>query len=155
MKASLVRVLGCMLLAAVVALVGCATPKKQVEPAVMFEPDMSEPTLPIFQREAIVIQAEQSKPVVEAPARGSVASIINKLPKNPYTRYLSEENAYSFYLGGVLSAKYKPGGGLLVKEATSDDSGIICQFDESSADTVTIDQACTTLMFTLDDELSD
>lgn len=155
MKISRVNISGCLSLVMVVVLIGCATPIKQPEPVVMFEPDMSEPTLPIFPRKPLTIKTEQSKPLAEIPARGSVASIINKMPKNPYTRYLSAEGAYSFYVGGVLSAKYKPGDGLLVKDAKTDDTGITCQFDEVAIDTKNIKAACTELMFTLDDELGD
>jgi len=138
----------------------CATTSEPVktEPVAAVTPDNSQPSTPIG---AFVVEAPTppiAKPVA-LPERGSVASVVKKMESSPYTLYWKENDSYSYYVGGLLDAEYKPGAGLTIQEAKGDDSGVTCKFDEngtlSGAGDPKSDQACSKLMFTLDDELSD
>jgi len=147
-----------------ILLSACATTtatKTPAAPVAAATPDVSQPTSPIG---AFVIEAPESEPAkaIPLPARGSVASVVEKMESSPYTLYWKEDASYSYYVGGVLDAEYKPGAGLTVQEAKADDTGITCKFDAEgnlSTATVRVDQksseVCSQLMFTLDDELSD
>ena len=84
------------------------------------------------------------------------------MENSPYTLYWKDNNPYSYYVGGLLDAEYKPGAGLTVQEAKGDDSGISCQFtadgklkNAEGASDQKANEKCSKLMFTLDDELSD
>jgi len=139
----------------------CATtsePVKTAPVAAAITPDNSQPSTPIG---AFVVEAP--KPAIAKPEalpeRGSVASVIKKMETSPYTLYWKDNNSYSYYIGGLLDAEYQPGSGLTVQEAKGDDSGITCKFDDKGKLTASGDpksnKACSELMFTLDDELSD
>lgn len=139
----------------------CATtsePVKTAPVAAAVVPDNSQPTIPVA---ALVVEPPKPAPVEPEPLpeRGSVASVVKKMESSPYTLYWRDDNSYSYYIGGLLDAEYKPGAGLTVQEAKGDDSGITCKFDDkgklSGAGDPKSNKACSELMFTLDDELSD
>ena len=126
--------------------------------ATVTTPDNSQPTTPIG---AFVIEAPTpsiSEPIA-IPERGSVESVVKKMESSPYTLYWKENDSYSYYVGGLFDAEYKPGAGLTIQESKGDDTGITCKFNADgklggSGDEKS-NKACSQLMFTLDDELSD
>ena len=154
---------GLVAVSALGLLSACATtpapaPVQAAPVAAEIAPDNSQPTSPIG---AFVVEAPKpslAEPVA-IPERGSVASVVKKMETSPYTLYWKESDSYSYYVGGLFDAEYKAGSGLTVLEAVGDDTGITCKFDANgklggSGDEKS-NKACSALMFTLDDELSD
>jgi len=146
-----------------ILLSACATTKNptNVTSVVPLTPDTSDPTLPItlipiIDSDVAVIVREKPEEIEIEPLheRGSVESISRKMEGHPRTLYWGGKNTYSFYVGGILSAEYKPGEGLRIQEVKGDDSGVVCQFGETEAD-IQQNSACSQLMLTLDAELDD
>ncbi len=163
-----------------ILLSACATTKNppEVAPEASITPDTSDPTLPVailFTSDVpvsdvplplrLLIPVDENMDVVVRDQladieveplyeRGSVESVSDKMEGHPGTLYWGGKDTYSFYVGGVLSAEYKPGEGLRIQEVKGDDSGIVCQFGEKDAD-VQKSSACSQLMLTLDAELDD
>lgn len=117
------------------------------------------PTTVIVAGEALVA------PAAPAPAKkeGALATI-DKLEENPLTLYWRESNSYTYSVGSKLKAEYKPGEGLVLKEGREDGAALECKYsangkldttglDASGAETV--EKACTELMFSFDQQLSD
>ena len=161
------KAVGSLTIVSIILLSGCAaqsaSTKNASAEAALIAPaaDSSAPTLPE------VAAAPVIEPVIVAPKKtelkpetGSVASVLKKMETSPYTLYWRSKNTYSYYVGGLFDAEYKPGEGLIVKDESSGDASLTCKYDDAgSLGNVEKDQkmkeACGKLMFSLDNELSD
>jgi len=102
------------------------------------------------------------EPQEEDIKQGMFTSVIQKIGDNPLTLYWSGDQTYTFYIGGLMEAKYKPGDGLMIRE-DKDDTGLVCNFsdegklstDQNATATSTQKQKCGDLMFALDQQLTD
>ena len=142
---------------------GCATKPAETQTAeqqpVIEVPDQSQPNAP----SEIVVSHGQPKAEPEAgPVPGSVASVVKKMKKNPFSLYWREKNAYTFFIGNELNAEYDLDDNRLVIESVGGDQDLICTYDESG-ELRNIDgegaeeakKACADLMFTLDNEMDE
>jgi len=89
--------------------------------------------------------------------QGTFTSVVQKIGDNPLTLYWSGDQTYTFYIGGLMEAKYKPGDGLMIRE-DKEDTGVVCNFSDEgklSPDASAQKQKCGDLMFALDQQLTD
>jgi len=163
---SYIRVVSVIGVSSLLVISGCATTSKPVDKsdktAAVSEPDKSSPTVPVS---PIVVEAPKAPPKAPEPPPkpGSVASVLKKMESSAYTLYWREKDTYSYYIGGVIDAEYQPNKGLNVRVDQNDDQGLVCEYSEDGklSKFENIDsqdkaqEACSKLMFTLDDELSD
>lgn len=156
------RLIGIFSAASLALMAGCASQgpvasdQSQVEKAAI--EDTSSPAIPVTAAE-VVPPPEVKKEPDAPPAPGTVASVLKKMDQNPRTLYWKERNSYSYHVGGLVNAEYKPGEGLVVKSEQTDNA-VICEFNEAgtmvnaNAKPGEKDQ-CSELMFTLDTELGE
>lgn len=162
-----IQSVGCFAIGSLLTLSGCATNSANQSASaevlvVAPETDNSSPAMPAtLVGEPVIAQVKEEarKPDPE-PEAGSVASVLKKMETSPYTLYWREKNTYSYYVGGMFDAEYKPGTGLVVKDESSDDTTLTCRYDGGgslgeAAKDQKMKEACSKLMFTLDGELSD
>jgi len=167
-KNDFIQSVGYLSIVSLFVLTGCATqstpPQEASAEAVSIAPaatDSSAPTMPPAVAAAPVIEVQEAPKQPEPePEDGSVASIIKKMETSPYTLYWRGKNTYSYYVGGLIDAEYKPGEGLVVKAESPDDNGLTCKFDDNGSlsdaeKDKKMKEECSKLMFTLDSELSE
>jgi len=156
---------GCLTITSLLFLSGCATQatstNSATKPVAIAPADESVPTMPVAIA-ALVIEPEIETPKepVPEPEMGSVASVLKKMESSPYTLYWRGTDTYSYYVGGLFDAEYKPGVGLVVKDDLPDETSLTCKYDGSGSlgdagKDQKMKEACSKLMFTLDSELSD
>ena len=94
---------------------------------------------------------------VAASTEQGFAGTLKKLQENPFTLYWGKTNTYTFYIGGVLRADYKPGTSLVVRDDSGATNAVECNFAIDG--TLKSDQSakldCESLMFTLDLQLEE
>ncbi len=118
--------------------------------------DTSVPAAPVAVTAEMVVPPAEEKLADELPKTGSVASVLKKMDDNRFTLFWREKNTYTYHMGNVLDAEYKPGSGLVVKSET--DSAVVCEFNEQG-DLINVNAAldtqtkCNDLMFALDEDL--
>lgn len=161
------QLIGIVSAASLVIMTGCATQgsttnnsDSQAAQAATIPEDQSSPSIPVAATEVVPVEkAEEKKTPEQPPKPGSVASVLKKMNENPFTLYWREKNSYSYHIGSVLDAEYKPGEGLVVK-AKQEDTSIVCEFNEAGKlVNVNIKEGakdqCSEIMFTLDLELGE
>ena len=158
------QLIGLVSVTSLVILTGCATQGPTPDStnaqsaAVTSTPaDQSSPSIPVTA--ATVVPVEEKKVVATPPEPGSMASVVKKMNKNPFTLYWREKDSYSYHVGSSLDAEYKPGTGLTVKALQAEKS-VVCEFDSSgklvnAAKTPGSEDQCSKIMFTLDAELGE
>lgn len=90
---------------------------------------------------------------------------LKRMEKNPLTLYRSQRNAYTYYIGNVLEAEYKPERGLTLRNgANRTDNSLICKYNlEGGLNSASANpgqfadaqRACADLMFTFDKQLTE
>ena len=142
---------------------GCATKPADTQTAspqpVIEVPDQSQPTTP---RETVVAHGQPEAEPDAGPVPGSVASVVKKMEKNPFSLYWREKNSYTFFIGNELNAEYDLDENQLVIEDIGANQGLVCTYDESGElrkvegqDADAAKDACDKLMFTLDNEMEE
>lgn len=164
------KFIGSLAVASFFILPGCATQSPSNESssakAISIVPaDESTPNMPVVVAELVVDSVIETPKAPESePETGSVASILKKMETSPYTLYWRQKDTYSYYVGGLVDAKYQPGVGLVVKDDLPDETSITCKYDDAGSlggigkgepkKDQKIKEACSKLMFALDSELS-
>lgn len=106
---------------------------------------------------------EAEKAAAAAAENGTVPHVVDKLNKNKHTLYWRDKGTYSFYVGSVVRAEFKPGTGLTVTP-DNEEAGYECNYkadgalDTKGADaggSVKLKDQCKALMFTLEEQLGD
>ena len=142
---------------------GCATKPADTQTAspqpVIEVQDQSQPTTP---RETVVAHGQPEGEPDTGPVPGSVASVVKKMEKSPFSLYWRERNAYTFFIGNELNAEYDLDENQLVIEGIGADQGLVCTYDQSGElrkvegqDGEAAKDACEKLMFTLDNEMDE
>jgi|GEM_PF-6690520 len=111
-----------------------------------------------------VANKEAEKVAADAAPAGTLPSVVKKLNKNKNTLYWRDNNSYSFYVGSVVRAEFKPGSGLTVTP-DNEEAGYECHYQADGkldaaagadpAKTAALQDQCKTLMFTLEEQLGD
>ena len=110
-----------------------------------------------------VANKEAEKVAAAAAPAGTLPSVVKKLNKNKNTLYWRDNNSYSFYVGSVVRAEFKPGTGLTVTP-DNEEAGYECHYQADGklvaagadpAKTAALQDQCKALMFTLEEQLGD
>ncbi len=87
-------------------------------------------------------------------------TIIDKMAASDFTLYWREKGLYTFYIGGVLQAEYKPGSGLTIKE-DKEENALECRYNEQLGLQIKKKAAsdfrnrCSELMLSFDEQISE
>lgn len=165
-KKQIVSSLAFALVGGMAMLAGCATQggsSKEVtsESVAKVQPAM-EPTAPVAAVAAPEpVAAPVAKAEAEAPADtvkpGTVSSVLKKMDENRLTLFWREKGTYTFSVGGLVDAEYKPGDGLFVRDDSASDKAVECNYSEDGKfkSDPALSKTCSELMFTLDQELDE
>ncbi|MDX1811852.1 MAG: hypothetical protein R3240_07895 [Gammaproteobacteria bacterium] len=156
---------GLITLASAAVMSGCASQgpaQPAAEPQQNFQAaapvDNSAPAIPVTSETVVPVAKKAAEPP-KPPEPGTMASVVDKMNKSPFTLYWREKGSYSYHVGNLVDAEYQPGTGLTLK-GLKDHSHVVCQFNaEGKLEHVDKDpnasDQCSKLMFTLDTELGD
>lgn len=165
MKHNVITSISGLLLGSSLLLAGCASnPASQEAVAdggsvAMKELEPASPVADTAAAEATTTAAATpaAAPAAEVKTSG-IDSVLKRLSNNRLTLYWRDKGAYTFYVGGIVAAEYKPGTGITLSEPGAEDA-FECNFAESGTLKSPADPAkkdsCNKLMFTLDHELGE
>lgn len=94
------------------------------------------------------------------PKKSKPKNIIDKMAASDFTLYWREKGLYTFYIGGVLQAEYKPGSGLTIKE-DKEENALECRYNEQLGLQIKKKAAsdfrnrCSKLMLSFDEQISE
>jgi len=160
------KLCGILSLSSVALFTGCATtPSDEASNgsnvSINDAPDQSQPNSPLA---PVVALGEPKAEPEQQPMKGTVASVLKKIETNQFSLYWREKNSYTYFIGDELDAEYKLNEKSLMVRDRAGEQGLVCVYDESgalrktegiSADKPEAKDACSKLMFTLDDDMSD
>ncbi len=112
---------------------------------------------PITKRRAAPIPRIQKK---SAPKKRKPETIIDKMAASDFTLYWRNTGMYTFYMGGVVQAEYKPGSGLILRE-DKDENALECHYNEQlglqvkKKEKSDFRDRCSALMLSFDEQISE
>ena len=124
-------------------------------------PDQSQPNSPLAP--VVALGEPKAEPAPE-PMHGTVASVLKKIETNKFSLYWREKHSYTYFIGDEINAEYKPNENSLMVKDRAGEKGLVCIYDEGGAlrktEGISVDNpeakdACSKLMFTLDEDMSD
>lgn len=108
-----------------------------------------EPNLPLAARGDMSVPA-LPETIVIGKIRSDYDQLVHQLLANRMTMYWSASNTYSYELGGMMAAFYKPAYGLSIKPAQGMLAGTECRYDsQGQIQNKAIAEPCAKLMSSL------
>jgi len=160
------KLCGILSISSIVLFTGCATTPPDgaangSNVSINDAPDQSQPNSPLAPVVALGEPKAEPKP---EPMQGTVASVLKKIETSKFSLYWREKHSYTYFVGDEIDAEYKPDEKSLMVRDRAGEQGLVCVYDEGGVlrktEGITVDNpeakdACSQLMFSLDEDLSD